>query len=195
MLKIFPTDNELVEKLRNGDVPAFDLAYEKYASNLYAFSFKYLKSKVESEELVQSVFLKVWENQKNLKREASFKSYLFTIAYNEICNLFRQRCYLRKFIDETMVTKTDSSVETEEQIDYQFLLGQIDQIIYNLPEKLRIVFHKSRQEGKSTKEIAAELGLTSGTVDNYISEALKIIRNNLIEKHFSVVLYFALFFQ
>ena len=91
-------ENELVEKLRKGDIHAFDQVYGKYAPKLYAFSYKYLKSKEESEELVQSVFLKVWENQQNLKKDTSFKSFLFTIAYNEICNIFRQRSYLRNLL-------------------------------------------------------------------------------------------------
>lgn len=192
---MFSEDNELVEKLRKGDVTAFDQVYEKYAGKLYSFSLKYLKSTLESEELVQSVFLKVWENQKNLKKEASFKSYLFTIAYNEICNLFRRRKYQQRFIDKTKDEKTEASVEAEEQLDYQFVLEQVDRIIAKLPEKQRLIFIKSRQENKSTKEIAAELGLSPGTVDNYLSESLKFIRTNLNDKHFSLLLFFSLFFR
>ena len=63
-MKVFPADIELVLKLQEGDVVAFDLVYEKYAGRLYGFTLKYLKSTNETEELVQSVFLKVWENHK-----------------------------------------------------------------------------------------------------------------------------------
>lgn len=193
-MKILPADAELVEQLRKGDVEAFDLVYQRYAAKLYAFSLKYLKSKEEAEELVQSVFFKVWKNQKNLKKETSFKSYLFTIAYNEICNLFRRRKYQQKFINKTVIEKSEASGEAEEQIDYQFVLEQVDVIIAKLSEKQRAIFIKSRQEGKTAKEIAAELGLSPGTVDNYISESLKFIRTNLQDKHFSVLLFFSLFF-
>ncbi|HZL10677.1 MAG TPA: RNA polymerase sigma-70 factor [Prolixibacteraceae bacterium] len=193
-MKVLQADGELIEKLRKGDVGAFDQVYKKYAGRLYAFSLKYLKSKEESEELVQSVFLKVWENQNNLKKDTSFKSYLFTIAYNEVCNIFRRRINRQKFMNETLAGNWESSDESEKQIDYQFVLEQIEQIIARLPEKQRLVFRKSREEGKSSKEIAAELGLSSGTVDNYVSESIKFIRNNLQEKHFSVCLFFSLFF-
>jgi RNA polymerase sigma-70 factor (ECF subfamily) len=193
-LKIFPDDNELVENLRKGDVEAFDLVYEKYAQKLYAFSLKYLKSVEETEELVQSVFLKVWENQQNLKKETSFKSYLFTIAYNEICNLFRRRKYQQKFAAETTTENREASDVTEDQIDYQSVLQQVEMIIARLPEKQKLIFMKSRMEGKSTKEIASELGLSPGTVDNYISEALKFIRSSLKDKHLSMLLFFSLFF-
>lgn len=193
-MKLLPPDNELIENLRKGDVEAFDLVYEKYAQKLYVFSLKYLKSAGEAEELVQSVFLKLWENQRNLKKETSFKSYLFTIAYNEICNLFRRRKYQKKFVAETLTEKRETSDITENQIDYESVLQQIETIIARLPEKQKIIFIKSRMEGKPSKEIAAELGLSPGTVDNYISEALRFIRGNLKNKHFSLVLFFSLFF-
>ena len=83
-------DKELVERLQKGDIEALDMIYFRYSGKLYAFGLKYLKSKEEAEELAQSVFLKLWENKENLKSELSFKSYLFTIAYNESCTLFRK---------------------------------------------------------------------------------------------------------
>ncbi len=195
MLGRFSSDNELIENLRKGDVEAFDLVYEKYAGKLYAFSLKYLKSVEETEELVQSVFLKLWENQAKLKKETSFKSYLFTIAYNEICNLFRRRKYQQKFIAQITSENQEASDSSEKQLDYQSVLQQIEQIVGKLPEKQRIVFIKSRMEDKSTKEIASELGFSPGTVDNYLSEALKFIRNNLKDSHLALLLFFSLFFK
>jgi len=192
-LKVFPTDIELVLKLQKGDVEAFDLVYEKYAGRLYGFTLKYLKSTDETEELVQSVFLKVWENYKTLKKESSFKSYLFTITYNEICNTFRRRSHLQKFIGEQLNDNSQTSNETEELIDYNSIRERVGQIVSKLPERQRTIFLKSREEGKSNKEIAIELDLSSGTVDNYISESLKFIRSNLHEKNFSALLLFSLF--
>jgi len=192
-LKVFPTDIELALKLQKGDVEAFDLVYEKYAGRLYGFTLKYLKSTDETEELVQSVFLKVWENYKTLKKESSFKSYLFTIAYNEICNTFRRRSHLQKFIGEQLIDSSQASNETEELIDYNSIKERVEQIVSKLPERQRTIFLKSRQDGKSNKEIAIELELSSGTVDNYISESLKFIRSNMQDKNFSALLLFSLF--
>lgn len=192
-MKVFPADIELVLKLQKGDVEAFDLVYEKYAGKLYGFTLKYLKSTNETEELVQSVFLKVWENHKTLKKESSFKSYLFTIAYNEICNTFRRRSHLQKFIGEQLIENSQTTHETEELIDYNSIRERIEQIISKLPERQRTIFLKSREEGKSNREIAIELGLSSGTVDNYISESLKFIRSQLQDKNLSALLLFSLF--
>ena len=191
-MKLFPGDNELVERLQKGDVEAFDLIYEKYSGKLYAFCLKYLRSTAEAEELVQSVFLKVWENHKNLRKESSFKSYLFTIAYNDICKLFRKRNYRQQFIDDTLHENSQSSSETEDGINYQSVLEHVQQIVDKLPERQKIIFVKSRQEGKSSKEIAEEVGLSPGTVDNYISEALKFIRKNLGD-NLPLLLFFSVF--
>jgi len=191
---LFPGDIELVERLQKGDVEAFDLIYEKYSGKLYAFGLKYLKSTEEAEELVQSVFLKLWENYKILKKELSFKSYLFTIAYNDICKLFRKRNYRQKFIDDTLYENSQFSSEIEEGIDYHSVLEQVEQIVNKLPEKQKTIFLKSRKEGKSTKEIAEEVGLSPGTVDNYVSESLKFIRRRLRNENMPVLLLFSLFF-
>lgn len=193
-MKIFPSDIELVLKLQKGDIESFDLTYEKYASRLYHFALKYLKSKEETEELIQSVFLKVWENRQTLKTDTSFKSYLFTISYNEMCNLFRRRMHQKKF-GEQLITQSIATSDTEDTIDYHSVNEQIEKIISCLPERQKIIFCKSRKEGKSTKEIALELGLSPGTVDNYISESLKFIRSNLTNKNFSALLFFSLFFS
>jgi len=192
-LKIFPDDIELVSKLQKGDVEAFDLVYTKYAGKLYGFAFKYLKSAAETEELVQSAFLKVWENHKTLRKESSFKSYLFTIAYNEICNCFKRRVHLQKFIGVQLLEKSPASSDTEELINYHSTLNQLNGIIARLPERQRTIFLKSRQEGRTTKEIAEDLGISAGTVDNYISESLKFIRSHLQDDNFAVILFFSLF--
>ncbi len=183
-MKLIPEDNVLVEKLQKGDLIAFDLIYEKYSGKLYAFSLKYLKSKVEAEELVQSVFLKLWGSHESLKKESSFKSYLFTIAYNDICKLFRERHYWQKFFDYTLYKNSQSSSEIEESIDYQSVLERVRQIVDKLSEKQQIIFLKRWQEGKSTNEIAKEVGLSPGTVDNYMSESLKFIRCQLGNDNF-----------
>ncbi len=191
---LLPNDIVLVENLQKGSIDAFDLLYEKYSGKLYSFGLKYLRSTDEAEELVQSVFLKIWENHKILRKESSFKSYLFTIAYNDICKLFRKRNYNKKFIEETLYENNQHSTQSEESIDYQSVLARVRHIVDKLPEKQRKIFEMSRFEGKSTKEISEEIGLSPGTIDNYISKSLKFIRSRLYNENLAVVLSFFLFY-
>ena len=189
----YSEDTELVKRLQKGDVEAFDLLYEKYSVRLYSFGLKYLRSASETEELVQSVFLKIWENRKHLKKELSYKSYLFTIAYNDICKLFRKRKYTQIFIDEAIHENNQSSSETVERIDYQSTLSRVVQIIDKLPQRQKDIIRKSRLEGKPSKEIAEEMKLSPGTVDNYISEAVKFIRGHLRKEDLALVLFFSMY--
>ena len=186
------SDYDLVEKLRKGDIDAFDQVFSRYASRLYGFALKYLKSKEEAEGLVQDVFLKIWENKKNIKKDSSFKSYLFTIAYHDMCRIFRSRQIYLKFVEKSgLVEKT--AIDPEEQIEYKSALEQVNRLIEKLPEKQKRIFIKSRKEGKSSKEIAKEMNLAPGTVDNNISAALKFLRKHIPGDNFTLLLYFFIF--
>jgi RNA polymerase sigma-70 factor (family 1) len=186
------SDEELVEKLRKGDIEAFDAVFEKYSNRLFGFAMKYLKSKEETEGLVQDVFLKIWENRKKLKKDSSLKSYLFTISYHNICKFFRKK-QLQGKLKEEIGLATDISVDTEEQIDYHSTLEQIEKLIDQLPPKQKAIFEKSRKEGKSTRKIAKEMHLAPGTVDNHISAALKFLRKHISGSNLALSLFLAVF--
>ena len=186
------SDIFLVDQLQGGDMNAFDLIFDKYGNRLYAFAVSYLKSNEEAEELVQDVFLKLWENRAKLKRESSLKSYLFTIAYHKMCNLFRHKEQHDKYIFSEKV-KGERTVNVEEQIEFKEALNQIDQIIELLPQRQKQIFIKSRKEGKSSREIAEELQISPATVDNQISAALKFLRKHIPEANLGLILYFFLF--
>ena len=181
---MIPTDSELVVKLKEGDVKAFEMLYLRYSVNLYRFAFKYLRSKEEAEELVQSVFLKIWEIKGTLKTDTSFKSFIYTIVYNDMCVIFRKRKYNQEYLKESFSSVNSLVIEEEDRIDSKSQLERIEQILENLPEKQKSVFIKSRYEGKSTKDIAIEVGLSPGTVDNYISATIKIIKEKLKKESF-----------
>ena len=186
-------DSDLADRLCKGDLEAFDLIYGLYAGKLHAFGMRYLRSSAEAEEVVQSVFLKVWENHRKIDRELSFRSYLFTIAYNDICKIFRRRSYLQKYVMETLYENTRATSASEEGGEYQSVLDEVQRLIGSLPENQRQAFIMSRIEGKPSREVAAELGITAGTVDNYVSGTLKIIRGKLSRENLPVVLFISLF--
>ena len=182
------SDCELVEKLRKGDIEAFDAVFEKYGARLFGFVLKYLKSKEETEGLVQDVFLKIWENRTKLKTETSLKSYLFTISYHKICRFFRKKQLNEKFSKEFGV---EISIDPQEQVDYQSTLEQIEQLIAQLPPRQKLIFNKSRKVGKSARKIAAELKIAPGTVDNNISAALKFLRKHILGDNLALLFLMA----
>lgn len=192
-MKLPETDIELVSKLQTGNTDAFDTIYKRYAGKLYLFGLKYIGSVTETEEFIQTIFLKIWENRKNLNKDLSFKSYLFTIAYNDICKHFRNRNYQKQFIKDTFSDTEPATSDTVESIDFKSILNRVEQLLDTLPEKQKLIFIKSKFDGMSTKEIAKELKLAPGTIDNYISDTLKFLKIRIQKEDLMIVLFVSLF--
>ncbi|NLO01344.1 MAG: RNA polymerase sigma-70 factor [Bacteroidales bacterium] len=182
------TDKDLVENLQKGDLEAFCIIYKKYSGKLYSFGLKHLQSQADAEGLVQSVFMKLWETHKNLKKELSFNSFLFTIAYNEICNRYRERRVRQKYISQTLYLSSMPSTAVEDKINNKSLIEYVEQIINKLPDRQKVIFVKSKLEDRSNKEIAKELGLAPATIENYLSKSLKFIRNCIHSESLRIIL-------
>ncbi len=185
-------ESKLVKNLSRGNILAFNTLFRDYSSRLYHFVYGYLKSDVESEEVVQEVFTIVWEKRRRLKEGLSFKSYLFTIAYNIIKKHFRKRSYLIEYFN-TAIIEDDLDIDTLQEIDYVSLQGYITDLIEKLPARRKEIFIKSRIDGLSINEIADSMNISHKTVENQISTALKYIRNCLKKEKLLVILFFALF--
>lgn len=186
-------DNELVQLLQKGNVVAFDSLFEVYSQKLFGFALKYFKNESDAEELVQEVFVKVWENRQTLKSELSFKSYLFTIALNQIRKHFNKKATSLRYLESLQNDPEFMENLTIQEDDYELTLRQINLIIEQMPPRRREIFTKSKMEGKSSKEIATELNISAGTVDNQVSEALRFIRTRLKSENISLLLFAVLF--
>lgn len=186
-------DNNLVKLLQKGNVAAFDSLFEVYSQKLFGFALKYFKNESDAEELVQEVFVKVWENRQTLKSELSFKSYLFTIALNQIRKHFNKKATSLRYLDSLQNEPEFSENQAVQENDYESALHQINLIIEQIPPRRREIFMKSKLEGKSSKEIAAELNISAGTVDNQVSEALRFIRTRLKSENLALLLFAVLF--
>ncbi|TKG95608.1 RNA polymerase sigma-70 factor [Puteibacter caeruleilacunae] len=189
-------ESELVKKLKEGDQQAFAELFERFSNRLYHFALGYLGSGPIAEEIVQDVFLKIWEKRADLKPEQSFKSYIFTITFNSIRKFFIRKdleeSYKQQFAAEFMVhTSRD-----EERIDYEWMLKEVDRIINKLPERRREIFILSRKEELSINEIAEKLDLAPKTVKNQLTEASKFIKEELKDNNnLELILYFSLFYK
>jgi RNA polymerase sigma-70 factor (ECF subfamily) len=183
-------ESQLVHNLSKGNLLAFNTLYKEYSGRLYRFALGYLKSEEEAEELVQEVFTKIWEKRANLKEELSFKSFLFTIAFNIIRKHFRTKVYLSEYFISGK--SDDIDMQTSQNITYDSLYQYISELVNRLPNRRKEIFIKSRFEGHSVKEIAEELQISHKTVENQLTAALKFIRTNLNREKIPVVLFFIL---
>jgi RNA polymerase sigma-70 factor (ECF subfamily) len=181
----------LVQNLSKGNLLAFNTLYNEYSNRLYRFALGYLKSEAEAEELVQEVFTKIWEKRADLKKELSFKSFLFTIAFNIIRRHFRTKANLSEYFKTGVISEPD--MQTSQKITYDSLYQYITELVNQLPERRKEIFIKSRFEGLSIKEIAEKLKISHKTVENQLTDALKFIRTNLNRENIPVILFFFLF--
>ena len=186
-------EHNLAQLLQSGNVSAFDSLFEVYSPKLFGFAMKYFKNESDSEELVQEVFIKVWENRVKLKSELSFKSYLFTIALNQIRKYFNKKASSLRYLESLQNDPdfTDNQAILDE--DYELAFQHIKLIIEQMPPRRREIFTKSKLEGKSSKIIAAELNISAGTVDNQVSEALRFIRSRLNAENIALLLFAVLY--
>ncbi len=182
----FTDEALLVRELSRGNLIAFNALFRCYSARLYRFAYGYLRSAPECEELVQDVFTKIWEKKADLKEELSFKSYLFTIAFNLIRKHFRTRIYTAEYLKSRV--NVDLDLQTTEKIAYEFTLQYIHDLVDRLPEKRREIFVRSRFEGQNIKEIADELKISHKTVENQLTAALKFLRENLRKENITVLL-------
>ncbi|MGA2407483.1 MAG: RNA polymerase sigma-70 factor [Bacteroidales bacterium] len=181
----------MVHNLSKGNLLAFNTLYKEYSGRLYRFALGYLKSEAEAEELVQEVFTKIWEKRADLKKELSFKSFLFTIAFNIIRKHFRTKAYLSEYFKTGIISDLD--MQTSQKITYDSLYQYITELVNQLPARRKEIFIKSRFEGLSINEIAEKLKISHKTVENQLTEALKFIRTNLNRENIPVILFFILF--
>ena len=193
MTSFKPIDYLTVKDLKQGNVKAFDDLFNKYSPRLYNFSYKYLRSAEEAEEVVQEVFLYIWDKREGLKPDHSFNAYIFTIAYNIIKKYFLKKSRDNAFKDDLIYSFLKQENQLDQIIDYKFLLEKVELIIDSLPDRRKEIFIKRKYYGLAVKQIATELGISPNTVENQLASAQKQIQKELQKEKLAGLLFFMLF--
>lgn len=172
-------DDFLAAGIKNDNLEAFELLYHRYKKKLYYFSLRYLKDSAEAEEMVQMVFINVWEHRKTLDETLSVKSYIYRSTVNNIYNCLKKRAVRQNYIDRELQNPERSANQTYEHIYYKDLEKTIGIIISSLPPQQQKIFQLSRIEGLSHEEIASKLELSIRTVENQIYRVTKVLKKQL----------------
>ncbi|OFX30926.1 MAG: hypothetical protein A2W90_07290 [Bacteroidetes bacterium GWF2_42_66] len=186
-------EKEWVVNLKKGNKDAFRNIFEEYARRIFVFAKGYLKSNEEAEEVVQEVFIKVWNARTSINTELSFKSYLFKITFNYIRELFLKKAKENNYKHEILGSSVDFDNRTEEQIDYHSLLELVDKMIDKLPPRQKEIIVLHKKQGILVKDISIMLEISPRTVEKHLSEALKHLKQALSEEHIAGLLFFSLF--
>lgn len=176
MISISESEKKLLQGILRDDEAAFCELYALYKDRLMYFAMRYVKSKEFAEDVFQDAFASVWQNRRFLNPNLPFGPYIYTIIKNRILNLLagiHKESELKKAILSHALEVTNETENTILDADFGQLLSKAFEQL--TPQQKRI-FQLSRNEMKSHKEIAEELGLSVYTVQQHISAALKIIR-------------------
>lgn len=186
--------DKIITDLTSEKDSSLEELFNYYYPRLYNFSKSFLKIEESIDDILQEVFIKVWQNRKNIKSKDTFNAYIFTITRNLLLNELRSRLNNQKTRVEIQKLSVAEEYESFEQTEYEDLKEKIEKVIDELPSRQKEIFMLSRTEGLSHKEIAEKLQITTKTVEYHITQSTAFIKQKLKSLGLMSLLCFYLFF-
>jgi len=179
MAELIDEERMWLAALVTGDDKAFEILYNKYRRMLYSFALNLSKNPHEAEELVQSVFVTVWEIRQTIDPEKQFSAFLFSIARNRFYNLLQKRVIESCYADYILLQNNLIDDSLEKQIEDNEINEIIHKLLQKVPERRQEIFRLRHEECLSYKQIAEKLRISENTVDTQIRNVLNYLRKEL----------------
>jgi RNA polymerase sigma-70 factor (family 1) len=175
------TDIELVERLYHDDKEAFNIIYKRYAKKMLTFVYVRVKDQAAGKEIVQTIFLSLWINRRQIEIRQSLEAYLYGACKYKVITHERAKKVRRRYAEEYLIHKVKHSNPTESMMNTADLHTIEEDTLDDLPPKCQAAYRYSRQDQLKIEEVAAKMGISKRTVENYISQALRALRKSMIE--------------
>lgn len=175
----YSEEKKLVELLVAGDETAFGKLYYSYSPRLTGFLFKLVKSEACSKELLQEIFIKVWNARESIDPAQSFRSYLFKVSENCVYDFFRKTANDQKLAAAFLRRTKNEYSHVEESLRMKENEQLLQDAINSLPPKRRQIFQMIRIEERSYDEVSLLLNISTSTISDHIVKANKYIRAKL----------------
>jgi len=173
----FDTNQQILEQLAKSDVRAFDFLYDKYFSKLYGAVYKRLQNRELAEEVVQELFVSLWERRKVLTISTTIEAYLFSSVKYLVIAQYKKDKLFEKY-SNSLNPEADDNNFTEQIIAFDELNFSYKNALKLLPERCKEVFLLKRT-GLSQREISEKMDISEKTVENQMTKALKTLREAL----------------
>ena len=173
-------EKTMLVEIASGNEPAFKKFFDLYKERFYAVSLKMTGSDAAAQDIVQDVFVNIWNKRESLVDVENPSSYFFTVLYRRVYRYYRKGALEKKLLQGTTFSK-ESVNTTDDMVLAHESEKLISMAIDKLPPQQKIVFKLSKQEGLSREDIARQLDISPHTVRNHLSDALKSIRNFLVD--------------
>lgn len=195
-LKIENThENELLQRISQGDQSAFNALFKSYHPFVYAFGRRITRSDELAEEVVQDIFLKIWVDRESLGKIDCFAAYLNRIVRNHCFNVLRKLAMESKHASVLSSDFDDTDDSTVQQLDYSDVNEVLESAIQTLSTQQRNVYQLCHQQGLTYGEASTELGISRQTVHAYMKDALRKIRDHFRKHGISYSVFFAVLFK
>lgn len=172
-------------RLRADDSAAFTELYNRYWKKLLVKAYARLNDYGEAEETVQDIFINLWNRRQGLALQFSFTTYINAALRYEILSRAAEATSIQHIPLEEVGLKALHHLRTADQLfEAEELQAEITKAVDGLPEKCRLVFRLSRDEGLSSRQIGQELGIAEKTVEAHLTKALKTLRDALLRMIF-----------
>lgn len=173
------SDEELIRLLNNDNREAFEELYQRHWFHLYQAAFYILQETAASKDIVQDIFIWLWEKRSTLAI-SNIKGYLKAAVRFKAANYIRSGNIRESFFDDlSKITRSELATSPDDDLSLKELKNIIHQAISQLPDKCREVYLLSRNEGLSNRQIAERLGISIKTVEAQMSIASKRLRSTI----------------
>jgi RNA polymerase sigma-70 factor (ECF subfamily) len=172
------SDLELFSLAKQENIQAFEVMYKRYWPELIDAAYRRLQSRQKAEDIVQEIFISLYNKRTVLEFTVSVKAYLNQALKFKVLNEFRSES-VRNTYTKSLFIRDFCKNDFANHLETKELHLKIEQLLARLPQKCSQVFHLSRNENLTNKEIAMELNISVSTVEKHIGKALKALRHEL----------------
>lgn len=172
-------DDELVSLLGQGDISAYTEIHSRYYGVLYQHAYKRLPDRDAVKDIVQEVFIHLWEQRKSIEAKGTLQGYLCTVARNKVLNVFKHEKVKSNYIASLINFEEGNKSTADEKLRINELIELVNAEVSALPPKMRQVFELSRDANLSHNEIAEKLEISPLTVRKQVNNSLKVLRVKL----------------
>lgn len=174
----------LWEKVTRSNYGAFDVIYERYWDLLLRIALQKVGDMDVAMDLVQDLFVDIWQKRHTTLVKTSLKAYLVSALYFKVFMHFRKEGVQQKHIDHYQAfSETEESGDLSATVryeeNYEHLLSAIEKSVLEMPDRMKVVFQMKYYNSLNNQEIADNLGLSTQTVKNQLSKALQQIRKHM----------------
>jgi RNA polymerase sigma-70 factor (family 1) len=179
------TDARLFQLVKLDDIKAFEELYNRHWPGLIDAAYRRLQSRQRSEDLIQDIFVSLYQKRHTRDITTSVKAYLYQALKFKILNVYRDE-FTRSEHRKELFFNEQCKNGSAEYCDARELNNRIVKILHSLPQKCREAFLLSREENLSNKDISVDMNISVSTVEKHIGKALRILRHNLRDYSYKV---------